>query len=324
MSLGYAVSRILDTCPGLDPGVIEKRLAYGSFAHLRDRVLYLEVPKAACTAMKMALRDLYASTPLTLYPGMSRQTKRGMFVHARVNAPLPALTELDDAAQRELLEDNDVLRFTVVRNPYTRFVSAWRDKVYLYEPTVEDVYVAVRGSAPDVGRKQPVQFAEFVTHVEHTLSATSDPHWRRQVDLTYPDAMRFAHVGKMENLGATVALLYRRAGREPPETMPHANGAALLAGATYTAALATRVHDIYARDFIAFDYDPAAWPRDGDAATAVSLDRFVDEIMERNVIITHLYDERARLAREYDDVYRFSLTRLKNKWRRMFDPHPRA
>src|SRR6185437_768227 len=47
-------------------------------------------------------------------------------------------------AQRELLEDNDVLRFTVVRNPYTRFVSAWRDKVYLYEPTAEDVYVAVR------------------------------------------------------------------------------------------------------------------------------------------------------------------------------------
>ena len=324
MGLGYAVTRILDACPGLNPGVVEKRLAYGSFAHLRDRVVYLEVPKAACTAIKMVLRDLYASTPLTMYPRMSRQTKRGMFVHARANAPLPALTELDDAAQRELLEDDDVLRFTVARNPYTRFVSAWRDKVYLYEPTVEDVYQALRGSAPDVGHKQPIQFAEFVAHVERTISATSDPHWRRQVDLAYPDAIRFTHVGKTENLPATVGLLYRRAGREPPETMPRANGAALLAGASYTPALAKRVHDVYARDFMTFDYDPAAWPCDVDAETAVSLERFVDEIMERNVIITHLYDERARLAREYDDVYRFSLTRLKNKWRRWFDSHPRT
>ncbi len=322
MGLGYAVTRILDACPGLSPGAVEKRLAYGSFAHLRDRVVYLEVPKAACTAMKMVLRDLYASTPLTLYPQMSRQTKRGMFVHARVNAPLPALTELDDVAQRELLEDNDVLRFTVVRNPYTRFVSAWRDKVYLYEPTAEDVYVAVRGVAPDVGHKQPIQFPEFVTHVERTIGATTDPHWRRQVDLTYPDAIRYSHIGKTENLPATIEMLYRRAGHEPPETMPRANGAALLAGAAYTPTLAERVHGIYAQDFLAFDYDPEAWPCDSDAQTAVSLDRFVDEIIERNVIITHLYDERARLAREYDDVYRFSLTRLKNTWRRMFDPHP--
>ena len=324
MGLGYAVTRILDACPGLSPEAVEKRLAYGSFAHLRDRVVYLEVPKAACTAMKIVLRDLYASTPLTMYPRMSRQTKRGMFVHARVNAPLPALTELDDAAQRELLEDDDVLRFTVVRNPYTRFVSAWRDKVYLYEPTAEDVYLAVRGVAPDLGHKQPIQFPEFIAHVERTIGATTDPHWRRQVDLTYPDAIRYNHVGKTENLPATIELLYRRAGHEPPETMPRANGAALLAGAAYTPTLAERVHQVYAQDFIAFDYDPEAWPCDSDAQTAVSLERFVDEIIERNVIITHLYDERARLAREYDDVYRFSLTRLKHTWRRMLDAHLRS
>jgi len=82
------------------------------------------------------------------------------------------------------------------------------------------------------------------------------------------------------------------------------------------------VHDIYAQDFVAFDYDPAAWPCDVDAESGVTLERFVDEIMERNVVITHLYDERARLSREYEDVYRFSLTRLKNKWRRMFDSNP--
>src|SRR6185437_1485592 len=109
MGLGYAVSRVLDTYPDLDPGTVERRLAFGSYAHLKDRVVYLEVPKAACTVVKMVLRDLYASTPLTLYPHQSRQTKRRMFVHARANVPLPSITALDDGAQRELLEDADVL-----------------------------------------------------------------------------------------------------------------------------------------------------------------------------------------------------------------------
>lgn len=319
MGLGYAVSRILDTYPDLDPETVERRLAYGSFAHLNDRIVYLEVPKAACTVIKMSLRDVYSSAPLTLFPHLSRQTKRRMFVHARANAPLPSLTELDDAAQRELLEDGDVLRFTVVRNPYTRLVSAWRDKVYLCEPTVEDVYRAVRGGAPDLGAKQPVEFAEFVTHVERTIGPASDAHWRRQVDLTFPDALAFTHVGQTENLAPTVALLYRRVRHEPPARIPHENDAALVPANTYTESLAGRVRAIYERDFSVFGYDPAGWPNDAaGAGGSISVERFVDEIMERNVIITHLYNEHARLAREYKDVYRFSLTRLANRWRRVF------
>lgn len=325
MAHGYAVSRILDSVPGFDPTAVEKRLAYGSFANLKDRFIYLEVPKAACTVLKIVLRDLYDSAPLTLYPQLSRQTKRRMFVHSRANAPLPSLLELDDAAQRELLEDDDVLRFTVVRNPYTRFVSAWRDKVFLCEPTTEDVYFAVRGASPPLGVKQPIQLAEFVAHVERTIGRTSDAHWRRQVDLTFPDALRFTHIGQTENLSATIALLYQRARREPPEKFPRENDAAHLAEATFTPALAERVHRIYARDFVVFGYDPASWPREADAdGASVSLERFVDEVMERNVIITHLYNEHARLAREYEDAYRFSLSRLKNKVRRIFEPETRV
>ncbi len=325
MGLGYAVSRVLDIYPDLDPGTVERRLAYGSFAHLNDRVVYLEVPKAACTVIKMSLRDVYSSTPMTLFPHQSRQTKRRMFVHARANAPLPALTELDDVAQRELLEESDVLRFTVVRNPYTRFVSAWRDKVYLCEPTVEDVYRAVRGGTPDMGAKQPVQFAEFVTHVERTIGPSSDAHWRRQVDLTYPHALGFTHVGQTEDLAPTLALLYRRVRHDPPATIPRENGAALVPGSTYTESIAGRVRAIYQRDFSVFGYDPTTWPSDAPGTRGpVSLERFVDEITERNVIITHLYNEHARLAREYKDAYRFSLTRLANKWRRLFKPEARA
>jgi len=212
-----------------------------------------------------------------------------------------------------------------VRNPYTRLVSGWRDKVFLCEPSVEDVYMAVRGSAPELGAKRPIQFEEFVTHVERTIGVDSDPHWRRQADLTYPDALDYTHVGRTENLRATIDCLYRRAGEEPPASIPRENGAALAVGATYTEEVARRVHAIYERDFTVFGYDPASWPCDAGAADgSISMERFVDEVMERNVIIAHLYDEHARLVREYRHAYRFSLTRLTNKWRRMFNPDRRA
>ncbi|HXE60448.1 MAG TPA: hypothetical protein VN607_07060, partial [Gemmatimonadaceae bacterium] len=128
-----------------------------------------------------------------------------------------------------------------------------------------------------------------------------------------------------EMLARTIALLYQSVRRDPPAAIPRENRAALAAGSTYTDVLAARVRAIYERDFAAFGYDPARWPNDPPSADgSISLERFVDEIMERNVIITHLYDEHARLAREYRAAYRFSLLRLANKWRRLFKPGPRA
>lgn len=318
MAFGYIVSRILDTYPSLDPDLVERRLATGSHAHIRDRVVYLEIPKAACTAIKLVLRDLYGAAPLRLFPGYSRQTQRRMFVHARENAALPPLTALDDAAQRELLESPDVLRFTVVRNPYTRLVSAWRDKVYLCEPSVEDVYVAVRNSEPDLGPKHPVAFEEFVAYLEHTIGERSDTHWRRQVDLTYAEALSYTHIGRTEELDATTDLVHRHLGREPVR-WPRANEGALRPAARYTEELARRVHAIYERDFAVFGYDPASWPREETAPVrCVTAERFVDEVVERNLIIRHLYDERSRLAAAYEDAYRFSLARITRKWRGLF------
>jgi hypothetical protein len=49
MAFSYVVSRVLDNYPHLDPKQVESRLAYGSFASLENRFVYVEVPKAACT-----------------------------------------------------------------------------------------------------------------------------------------------------------------------------------------------------------------------------------------------------------------------------------
>jgi hypothetical protein len=316
VALSYVLSRVLDNYPQSDPKQVESRLAYGSFASLEHRFVYVEVPKAACTAMKMLLRELYDSAPLKLFARFHRETRRNMFVHARENMPLPPLIALEEKDQRDLLEAPDVLRFTIVRNPYTRVLSAWRDKVFLCEPSVEDVYAAVRGAAPAVGRKNPIGFPEFVSYIESRINEVWDPHWRRQVDLTFPKGLAFTHVGKTEDLQTTISILRRHLKQHPAITIPRANEGVIKPAPQYSEGLARRVYALYEDDFTLFDYDAESWPRDQeDCPRIVSDECFADEVLERNVVIAHLYSERDRLRRQYDAAYRFSLVRVRNKLR---------
>jgi chondroitin 4-sulfotransferase 11 len=295
MAVSYTTSRILDAYPYLDAKQVESRLAYGSFASVKDRFFYVEVPKAACTTIKMLLRELHNSSPLKLFIGRARETRRSMFIHSRENSALPSLNNLDKKDQRDLLEAPDVLRFTVVRNPYTRLLSAWRDKVFLCEPGVDSVYSAIRGSAPALNHKDLVKFAEFVSYIERSEGHPWNEHWQKQVDLTLPKGIPYTHIGKVEELQSTIAILTHHLRRQAPIIAPRANEGSIQPLANFSTELAERIHTLYEEDFATFGYGSDAWPRDEQAPPAfVSTEVFVDEVLERNLIIAHLYDERDR------------------------------
>src|SRR5205807_1122192 len=126
------------------------RLRQSTFVSLPKRYMYFEVPKAGCTHMKQLLRRVEGAAPINLFTNGDWQTRRDMFVHSRSNLPLPSLVDLDNMAQREVLESPDFFRMTVVRNPYTRLVSAWRNNVLLCERTGRKVYLQVKGRLPDI------------------------------------------------------------------------------------------------------------------------------------------------------------------------------
>ena len=129
---------------------------------------YFAIPKAACTQMKWVLRSLEGGTgPIKLFTDESiTETRLDMFVHARSNVPLPSLADLDNSAQREVLESPDFLRMTIVRNPYKRLISAWSGKVLSCEPSGKSVYLKIRGRLPDIHETLLVSFDEFVQYVE--------------------------------------------------------------------------------------------------------------------------------------------------------------
>jgi Sulfotransferase family len=310
MGQSFAMQIILEHYPFWDARKLAARLRYSTFVNVADRYLYFAIPKAACTSMKLLLRELHGAPPIQLYLWPQRETRRDMFVHARQNVPLPSILDLDNMAQREVLESSDFLRMTVVRNPYTLLLSAWRNKVLLCEPGFEYIYRDIKGGVPCGPEKSLVSFDEFVDYIGRAGdSRTRYSHWQRQVDRVFFKAMNFTHVGKVEDTARTMQHLRQHLGLSEPLRLPHSNRSANSPSVTFTLELADKIFALYAEDFATFGYDKDVWPEPRpDARGAISDDHFYDEIIERNLIITELYRQ----------TYRFSLARIRDKLRRIF------
>jgi hypothetical protein len=317
MTNSYAVQKISSHYPQTDLAGLTMRLRNSSFVSVPKRYLYFEVPKAACTEMKLLLRLQEGATPIRLLAGKLMETRREMFVHARENVPLPSLIDLDDATQRDVLESDDFFRFTIVRNPYTRLVSAWKNKVVPCEPGCERLYLEIKGQLPDVHSKKLIAFDEFVDYLESKCDlSTCDQHYRRQVDHVFFEAFNFSYVGKVENMAATLARFQQHLGLAEPLTAGRKNASAPVGLATYNQNLADRVYSMYQADFDRLGYDRDSW-RGGESASPVPSrvvpeERFYDEIIERNLIISSLYQERELLQADLQRVSKLHLLGLAN------------
>ncbi len=314
----YVVQKISSHYSHIDPADIAQRIRHSTFVDVSKRYLYFEVPKAACTQMKELLRQQQGAPPLQLLVGKLMETRRDMFVHARENVPLPSLVDLDDAKQKEVLESDSFFRFTIVRNPYSRLVSAWKNKVVPCEPGAERLYLAIKGRLPELHAKDLITFDEFVNylHAKGDLSE-ADPHWRRQVDHLFFKALSFSHVGKLENMTATLARFQQHLGLAEPLMAGGKNVSAPVGLATYNQDLADKVYSLYQEDFEHLGYDRDSW-RSGQSAVPKSSPavipeaRFYDEIIERNLIISGLYEERRRLRADLKRASRLGVMPLAN------------
>jgi len=279
------------------------------------KYLFFEIPKAGSTTLKTFIHrveHLPAPKPLI---GTYREAKRSMLIHDRSQFALSSLIDLDDDQQREILTSRDAFRFSIVRNPYTRLESAWKSKVRLCEPGYEAFYHEFRGRLPDeVSGTAPISFSEFVDIIAGQDLRAGDAHWTLQNRHIFYKALDFTHIGRLERFDATIRLFVQHL-----RTMT-AGANSMLSDADladnyaverknasgqsthYIESLARRAYELYREDFSLFDYAEDAWPRPelnvdscGTARRTVSEDAYVREIVERNVMITLLYNEIDRL-----------------------------
>src|SRR6185312_15520944 len=196
------------------------------------RYVYVEVPKAACSTIKLTLQrielDDRSYTPANK--------------HARARSPLLAPLSAPRDFLRALAAP-DYLRFCFVRDPASRILAAYIEKL-----TGDDFERDMR--LEQLGFSQTPSFEEFLD-VLARRGPGLDIHWARQVDLLKPDTIAYDFVGRFENFQADFETVLSRIGRDASwlaDAREHSTGASMRVsdiGPRERALIA----DIYAEDF---------------------------------------------------------------------------
>ncbi len=182
--------------PDLVPQLIGETIARQALWSGAAEILYLPIPKNACSAFKVAFamnvpecRDYAAS---------------GKYVHEFLN----------DARFRPgtpgAWQGVGVHRFTILRNPFDRILSAYLDKLVRHvgtgsiAPYQRDAIAAAQsllGISADPSRS--LSFAEFASYLAASEDACLNVHWLPQFRMCGEDPGLYEHVGLFEKLDAT-------------------------------------------------------------------------------------------------------------------------
>jgi hypothetical protein len=221
-----------------------------------------------------------------------------MFIHSRENVAVPSILAFSDDQQKNILTSPDFLRFAIVRNPYTRLVSAWKSKIVLCEPGFDTDYSRIAGSLPAVQERHLLPFAEFLSYVKKSNPDEFNPHWRLQSDHLFYGTMNFSFIGKVEKLDEAIARFQAHVGNEASVVLGKSNPSAFKGEVALTEEQQQTIYEIYRPDFENFGYEKADVPRakhSNSAQTLVDPTDLYSEIIERNMIISLLVRERSEL-----------------------------
>jgi hypothetical protein len=146
--------------------------------------IYVETPKVACTTIKHVLQAAEL--------GAERQDDMPEDVHERATSPLLAPGH-DPEAFVAALWDRATCRFAFVRNPYSRALSCWLDKM------VDNAFERKR-LAPLLGLEtdSPPSLVTFLEAVAKQPERDRDPHWTTQTHLLNPHGIRYTFIGRFE------------------------------------------------------------------------------------------------------------------------------
>lgn len=215
----------------------------------RFRYFYLANPKVASTGILRALQSAEVD---------GDQSRIPEFVHDRGASPLLSFSNTT-LSPEHILTAGRVFRFTYVRNPFTRILSAYIEKIETEEAERERLLPTL-GLAPD---RKPT-LLEFLRAIQAQRDDWRDIHWTTQSRLIQANNIDYSFIGRFESFAASFPVVLDRLGidrshyeaERKPQHATNANARVLeyIGPAEREAIVA-----IYHADFSAFAYgvDPA-------------------------------------------------------------------
>jgi hypothetical protein len=171
----------------------------------RWKVVYVSVPKAACTSIKWLVAELQEEDPARFHTALTREVGRGMTIHRRRRwQRTPMLPGLSDEDLADVAPERGWFVFAVVRHPTERLWSAWQSKFLLREPkwvhrfADEPWFPRVPETAQDVVE----DFQRFVRSLADAPDqrVLRDRHFQPQTQLLTPDRTPYTRIYKTREI----------------------------------------------------------------------------------------------------------------------------
>ena len=290
---------------GYDEASLHARLEHSSFISRRYRFAYFEIPKAACTAMKYFIVELEnASLQLGRTPYL-RETKPSMLIHQRQYVGVPTILDLAGNEVDALLSGrSDFFTFALVRNPYSRLVSAFESKIRLGEPGLRELF-GRRWAAATPGADVREAFAAFVRQdLEGLVSSSMEHHFVSQHRLLMRQIIPYTKIFQVEQFRefetAFFAHLRGKGAQALPKFKDWNRSSYPDWRLYYDEPSAERVFELFEPDFQPYGYDPESWRAGGklpELRTSDAEAYWRTEVIERNEMIDFLYGLLHRNAR---------------------------
>jgi hypothetical protein len=171
------------------------------------RLLFVPVPKAGSTAIMWALAEIVGLKSDDFARSRKLEMTRALAVHDKSIWGTGYRLEGRSAEELEwILGSDEWLRVTVVREPMRRLWSGWVSKILVRDPRFSGILRELSPNSIASARDIVESFRRFAGALPGR-HAWHDPHWLSQADLIGLGDVGYGHVGRVEHLDRTMAVL---------------------------------------------------------------------------------------------------------------------
>ncbi len=161
-------------------------LIHATHISLRHGYLYVETAKVACSTVKRLLIDAEYESKVEL--------TESEYIHFREFSPL--LNARQIGPFDNFLKRSDIFKFCFVRNPYTRLLSCYLDKIIQRKGPQHPLMIQLGYSQFS---EKVLSFEEFIEAIIAQPVVYMDAHWRTQYYATFQGGIDYDFIGKFEN-----------------------------------------------------------------------------------------------------------------------------